>query len=219
MDRLVVDSPILGPALRAPYFSEEASAGESCPFSSLSSYSSMQGLGGLLSHCGHPWPCAPSHPSPPAPNAHMLQGNPQHHIPTRSWAGLEEKQALPNNHNECSRLILDTWAGGSQRQVISAKGGNHAPLGGFFCTNGWGKRNLCFFLKPSSPSPRAAIPHSGVFHFLHRAQCSSPVPQPAAQPSFSSNRFFSSKAKAEQNWFFCKLTQLRKKSKEADKHL
>lgn len=33
----------------------------------------------------------------------------------------------------------------------------------------------------------------------------------AAQLRFSSNHFFSPKAKAEQNWFFCKLAQLGKK--------
>lgn len=41
----------------------------------------------------------------------------------------------------------------------------------------------------------------------------------AAQLEFSSNHFFSQKAKAKQNWFFCKLMQLGKREKHADKHL
>lgn len=41
----------------------------------------------------------------------------------------------------------------------------------------------------------------------------------AAQLNFSSNHFFSQKAKAEQNWFFCKLMQLGKREKHADKNL
>lgn len=106
----------------------------------------------------------------------------------------------------------------SQRQVISAKGGNHAPLRGFFCTNGWGKRNLCFSFKAKFSHRPGQQSHTVVCFVSYTvpnaaAQCSSPMQQPAAQLSFSSNHFFSSKAKAEQNWFFCKLTQLGKKAR------
>lgn len=179
MNRLVAHSPILGPALGAPYFSEEASAGESCLFSSLSSGSSMQGLGGFQSHCGHPWLCAPSHltgcSQPSSPKHPHVTGQPSAPHPNVLLGWLEEEQALPNNHNECSHLILDTWAGGSQREVISAKGGNHAPLRGFFCTNGWGKRNLCFFLKPSSPIAQGSDPTQRCVSF--------PTPCPVQQPN------------------------------------
>lgn len=85
-----------------------------------------------------------------------------------------------------------------------------------------GKEISAFLLKPSSPIAQGSNPTQWCVSFPTpcptqqpntAAQCSSPMQQPAAQLSFSSNRFFSSKAKAEQNWFFCKLTQLGKKAK------